>query len=43
MTAPDANRRIWRVQDRAEIQDLAVRYRMAIADGGAFFEADRRG
>ena len=32
MTAPDAEKRIRRIEDRLEIQDLAVRYCIAIDD-----------
>ena len=32
MTAPDAEKRIRRIEDRIEIQDLAVRYCIAIDD-----------
>src|ERR1700719_2651774 len=32
MTAPDADKRIRRIEDRLEIQDLAVRYCVAIDD-----------
>ena len=32
MTVPDAEKRIRRIEDRLEIQDLAVRYCIAIDD-----------